>query len=216
MQWEEFVNQERKLEYFKKLAQKINIDRQTKKVFPPKDQIFTAFKLCPLEDIKVVIVGQDPYHEYGQAHGLAFSVQNGVKMPPSLQNIYKEISNEFGYKMSTNGDLSNWAKQGVFLLNSSLTVNEGRAGSHKEYGWQIFTKKVIQHINQNCNGIVFLLWGRHAIEVGKDIDKSKNYVLTSAHPSPLSAYNGFFGNNHFIKANQILEGLGKEPIDWRN
>lgn len=216
MEWKDFVENERKELYFKNLTNKINQDRIRKRVFPPKEEIFSALKLTPLNDIKVVIIGQDPYHEIGQAHGLAFSVKQGVKLPPSLQNIYKEIEQEYGYKMSNNGDLTNWAKQGVLLLNSSLTVNQGEAGSHKGYGWEIFTKKIIETINSELSGVVFLLWGRHAQEIGKNIDRSKHYVLTSVHPSPLSAYNGFFGNNHFKHCNEILKKLGKKEIDWKN
>ena len=216
MEWKEFVDKQREEDYFKSLAQKINQDRKFYRVFPPKEEIFSALKLTPFNDVKVVIIGQDPYHEYGQAHGLAFSVRKGVKLPPSLQNIYKEISDEFGYKMSNSGDLSNWAKQGVLLLNSSLTVNEGVAGSHKDYGWHIFTKKVVEECNKNLTGVVFMLWGRHAQLVGQDIDRTKHLVLTSAHPSPLSAYNGFFGNNHFKLANEYLKKQGKTEINWQN
>jgi uracil-DNA glycosylase len=215
MEWKEFIDGERPQEYFKRLAKLINTDRLTHRVFPPKEDIFNALKLTPFNNIKVVIIGQDPYHEYGQAHGLAFSVKSGTKLPPSLQNIYKEIENEFGYKMSSSGDLSKWAKQGVLLLNTSLTVNEGMANSHKDYGWQIFTKKIVDLCNKELQGIIFLLWGRNAINIGKDIDLTKHYVLSSAHPSPLSAYNGFFGNNHFKKTNEILKSLGKEEIDWK-
>ena len=143
MEWKDFVEGERHQDYFINMAHKINNDRKSHRVFPPKEEIFNALKLTSLDNVKVVIIGQDPYHELGQAHGLAFSVKKGVKMPPSLQNIYKEIENEFGCKMSSNGDLTNWAKQGVLLLNTSLTVNEGLANSHKDYGWQIFTKKVV-------------------------------------------------------------------------
>lgn len=216
MEWKDFVDKQRSEPYFISLAKKINEDRKICRVFPPKDDIFNALKLTPLNEVKVVIIGQDPYHEYGQAHGLAFSVKSGVKLPPSLVNIYKEIEAEFGYKMNFNsGDLTSWAKQGVLLLNSSLTVNEGMAGSHKDYGWQIFTKKVVEVCNTNLKGVIFLLWGRHAKEVGKDIDCNKHFVLSSAHPSPLSAYNGFFGNNHFKRANELLLSQGKTQINWQ-
>lgn len=216
MDWKEFVEGERKKPYFVDMAKKINEDRKRHRVFPPKEEIFNALKLTSLDNVKVVIVGQDPYHELGQAHGLAFSVRKGVKLPPSLQNIYKEIHNEFGYEMSNSGDLTNWAKQGVLLLNTSLTVNEGLANSHKDYGWSIFTKKVIDLCNKELDGVVFLLWGRNAQNVGQDIDTTKHLVLKSAHPSPLSAFNGFFGNNHFKKANEYLVSKGKEPINWQN
>lgn len=216
MEWKEFINNEREKGYFKSLAQKINEDRKNHRVFPPKEEIFNALKLTDFNNVKIVIIGQDPYHEYGQAHGLAFSVRDGVKLPPSLQNIYKEISSEFGYKMSNSGDLTNWAKQGVLLLNTSLTVNEGLANSHKEYGWHIFTKKIVDMINSELSNVVFMLWGRNAQFVGKDIDRSKHLVLQSAHPSPLSAYNGFFGNNHFRLANEYLVKHGKESINWQN
>ncbi len=216
MEWKQFVDGERDKEYFKELAYRINNDRKKHRVFPPKEEIFNALKLTDFNNVKVVIIGQDPYHEYGQAHGLAFSVRKGVKLPPSLQNIYKEISNEYGYEMSDNGDLTNWAKQGVLLLNTSLTVNEGLANSHKEYGWHTFTKKIVDICNKDLNNVVFMLWGRNAQIVGKDIDKTKHLVLQSAHPSPLSAYNGFFGNNHFKLANEYLKKHGKSEINWKN
>lgn len=213
--WKNFIDVERNKDYYVNLKNKVTKDMQRYRVFPPNNEIYNAFKLTPFSEIKVVIIGQDPYHEIGQAHGLAFSVRNGVKLPPSLKNIYKEIESEFGYKMSESGDLSKWAKQGVLLLNSSLTVNEGMPASHKGYGWEIFTSKVVKLINDNLSGVVFLLWGRHAQEYEKCIDAQKHYVLKTTHPSPFSVKYGFEGCGHFKKTNDILLSLNKKPIDWQ-
>ena len=213
--WKTFIDGERCKDYYINLKNKVTFDQQNHRVFPPNNEIYNAFKLTPFNEIKVVIIGQDPYHEIGQAHGLAFSVRSGTKLPPSLKNIYKEIESEFGYKMSECGDLTKWAKQGVLLLNSSLTVNEGMPASHKGYGWEIFTSKVVDLINKELNGIIFLLWGRHAQEYEKFIDTTKHYVLKTTHPSPFSVKYGFEGCGHFKKTNDILTQLGKSPIDWQ-
>ena len=166
------------------------------------------------DDVKVVIIGQDPYHQPHQAHGLCFSVLEGTKLPPSLQNIFKEIEDETGKKPNTNGNLTSWAKQGVLLLNSVLTVRESCPNSHKNKGWELITSKIIKLLSERKDPVIFLLWGANAIQLGKDIDRSRHYVLTCAHPSPLSAYNGFFGCGHFNKTNEILRKLGKKEIEW--
>ena len=183
-------------------------------VFPPMYDIFNSMKLTPFKDIKVVIIGQDPYHERGQAMGLSFSVPKGVEKPPSLVNIFKEISAETGAELPEHGDLTGWAKQGVLLLNSVLTVREHQANSHKGKGWEEFTDGIIKKISDKKNGVVFLLWGANARLKKELIDKNKHLVLESAHPSPLSAYNGFFGCGHFIETNRYLIKHGVLPIDW--
>ena len=177
--------------------------------------MYNAFNLTPLKDVKVIIIGQDPYHEPNQAMGLSFSVPSGVTLPPSLKNIYKEIESETGDKMPSYGDLTGWAKQGVLLLNTVLTVREHLANSHKGKGWEQFTDGVIKKISEQKDGVVFLLWGANARSKKALIDKNKHLILETVHPSPLSAYNGFFGCGHFIKANEYLISIGKEPIDWR-
>lgn len=176
--------------------------------------IFNAFNLCPFDKVKVVILGQDPYHEIGQAHGLAFSVPEGIALPPSLQNIYKEIESDLNIKVEKNGDLTRWAKQGVLLLNSTLTVEQHRAASHQNFGWEIFTDNVINILSKEKEHLVFILWGSFAIKKSSLIDKAKHLVLTSVHPSPLSAYRGFFGNRHFSKTNNYLSANNIEPINW--
>jgi uracil-DNA glycosylase len=193
------------------LAQK----KAGKTVFPAGGEIFSAFAHTPLERVKVVILGQDPYHGPGQAHGLCFSVRPGVPVPPSLQNIFKEISNELGYPIPTHGDLTSWADQGVLLLNSVLSVEAGRAASHQGKGWEQFTDEVIDVVNREREGVVFMLWGSYAQRKGSIIDRQRHCVLTAPHPSPLSAHRGFFGCGHFVKANEYLESRGQEPIDWR-
>lgn len=215
MDWKTFLNEERVKDYYIKLKSSVMEDSKKHNVFPPKNQIYNAFKLTPLNEVKVAIIGQDPYHEKGQAHGLAFSVCDGVKLPPSLKNIYKEIESEYGYKMSDCGNLTKWAKQGVLLLNSSLTVNEGMPASHRGYGWETFTSAVVKLINDNLSNVVFLLWGRHAQEYENMIDKQKHFVLKTTHPSPFSVKYGFEGCGHFKKTNDILRSLGKEEIDWQ-
>lgn len=188
--------------------------RAGKRIFPPGDEIFEAFAHTPLERVKVVILGQDPYHGEGQAHGLCFSVRPGVKVPPSLQNIYKEIHAELGHPIPRHGDLTPWADQGVLLLNSVLSVECGRAGSHQGRGWETFTDRVVDVVNRECEAVVFMLWGSYAQRKGALIDRQRHCVLTAPHPSPLSAHRGFFGCGHFAAANDYLRAQGREPIDW--
>lgn len=212
--WKEALKDEFEKDYFINLTNFIKKEYLSGKVIYPKpSNIFNAFNLCPLDNVKVVIIGQDPYHEPNQAHGLCFSVQKGVNYPPSLVNIYKEIENDLGYKSVTNGDLSYWAEQGILLLNSSLTVKAHYAGSHSGIGWEIFTDSVIKILSYK-EGIVYLLWGSFAQKKAEIIDINKNLVLKSVHPSPLSAHRGFFGNHHFSKTNQYLKSLGKKEIIW--
>ena len=213
--WDEVLADEFEKDYFKELLVKVDEEYSKHKVFPPRNKIFAALTACDIKDVKVVILGQDPYHEEGQAHGMCFSVLPGVEIPPSLKNIYKEIQNELGIEPPNHGCLMGWAKQGVLLLNTTLTVREHQANSHAGYGWQRFTDRIIQEVNKQDKPVVFLLWGRNAMEKEKLIDQSKHLVLTSAHPSPLSAYNGFFGNGHFKKTNDFLKMMGREQIDWR-
>ncbi|MBE7177176.1 MAG: uracil-DNA glycosylase [Mucilaginibacter polytrichastri] len=185
-------------------------------VFPPNADIFRAFEMTPFEQVKVVLLGQDPYHGPGQAHGLSFSVQQGVAVPPSLQNMYKELSKDIpGFTIPKHGNLSHWAEQGVLLLNASLTVRAHTAGSHQKKGWEQFTDTVIHTLSEKRSGLIFLLWGRFAQAKAALIDTQKHFILRAAHPSPLSAHNGFFGSGHFSKANEILEREGKTPIDWQ-
>ncbi|MCQ2291238.1 MAG: uracil-DNA glycosylase [Bacteroidales bacterium] len=200
--------------YFENLTAFVRQEYSRKRVFPPGSQIFAAFNATPFSKVKVVILGQDPYHEPGQAHGLCFSVNEGVPFPPSLQNIFKEINADTGAPIPTNGDLTRWATQGVLLLNSTLTVEEHKAGSHQGRGWEEFTDAVIAHLSENCEHLVFILWGSFAIKKGAKINRMKHLVLTSPHPSPLSAYRGFFGNHHFSQANNYLIQHGKDPIVW--
>lgn len=186
-----------------------------KVIYPPEQEIFQAFSMTPLSQVKVVVLGQDPYHGVGQAHGLCFSVRHGTPLPPSLKNIYREIQSDIGIEPSKQGELTHWAKQGVFLLNSVLTVEAGLAASHKKQGWEDFTDEVIAVLNQQCEHLVFLLWGSYAQKKGKMIDTSRHLVLQAAHPSPLSANRGgWFGCRHFSKTNHYLEANGKTPIDW--
>jgi len=183
-------------------------------VYPPGSRIFAAFDACPWDNVRVVILGQDPYHGPGQANGLCFSVAPGVQMPPSLVNIFKEVSDDTGAPWPADGNLERWARQGVLLLNSTLTVDAGMAGSHRGRGWETFTDAVIARLSAERSGLVFILWGSYAISKGALIDRTRHLVLTSPHPSPLSAYRGFFGNHHFSRANEYLRAQGKEPIVW--
>ncbi len=211
--WKEIIDNERSKDYFVALSRFIAKERQKYTIYPPKEEIFTALKLCEFDKVKVVIIGQDPYHEPNQAHGLAFSVKNN-DLPPSLVNIFKEIEDDLKIKCLNDGNLTRWAKQGVLLLNTTLTVRRGQANSHKDSGWQIFTKTLVEKLSKRQDPIVFLLWGANAIAF-KNIISPWHYVLTAPHPSPLSAYRGFFGCKHFSKTNQILEKLGKQPINWQ-
>lgn len=212
--WKNKLSSEWDKDYFVRLTDFVRQEYKTKQVFPPASKIFAAFDACPFDNVKVVILGQDPYHDVGQANGLCFSVNDGIQMPPSLVNIFKEIHDDIGTPIPTNGDLSRWAQQGVLLLNATLTVEAHRAASHQGRGWEEFTDEVILRIAQDCSGIVFMLWGAYAIKKGAFIDRTRHLVLTSPHPSPLSAYRGFFGNKHFSKANQYLQQQGKSPIIW--
>lgn len=201
--------------YFKELAQRLHAEKAAGvTIYPPGPLIFKAFDLCPLDKVKVVILGQDPYHGPRQAMGLSFSVPDDVSAPPSLRNIFKEIEDEFGFKMSGRPNLEAWARQGVLLLNAVLTVQAGNAASHAGYGWQEFTDAVIRTISERCEGVVFLLWGNYARGKASLIDESRHSVLQAAHPSPL-ARGAFFGCGHFARANRLLEAQGKAPIDWR-
>ena len=211
--WQDFLRHEFNQPYFKKLSSFLHEAYNAKTIYPPKQQVFSAFS-TDLNDIKVVILGQDPYHEPGQAHGLAFSVQDGIRIPPSLVNIYKEIHQELGSPIPKTGKLTKWQEQGVLLLNNVLTVEAHKAGSHRGYGWEDFTKHCVEYLSSTRPHLVFLLWGRDARSKASLIDKKKHLVLESAHPSPLSAHNGFFGCGHFKKCNEKLEEWGLEPIDW--
>lgn len=212
--WFELLKNEFNSKEFKELQTFLNNEYATYKIYPEAKNVFNALNLVKYDDVKVVIIGQDPYHQPHQAHGLCFSVLEGTKLPPSLQNIFKEIEDETGKKPNTNGNLTSWAKQCVLLLNSVLTVRESCPNSHKNKGWELITSKIIKLLSERKDPVIFLLWGANAIQLGKDIDRSRHYVLTCAHPSPLSAYNGFFGCGHFNKTNEILRKLGKKEIEW--
>ena len=213
--WKNALAQELEKPYFESLVRFLHQEKaEGKTIFPPGSQIFRAFDLTPVDKVKVVILGQDPYHGPGQAHGLSFSVPEGVPAPPSLKNIFKEIESDLGVRMSGYPNLENWARQGVLLLNAVLTVRSSEAASHSRIGWQEFTDAVIRHISDNCEGVVFMLWGNCARTKSELIDKSRHMVLEAAHPSPL-ARGAFFGCRHFSKANAYLVSAGREPIDWR-
>ncbi|MCF7815679.1 MAG: uracil-DNA glycosylase [Candidatus Pacebacteria bacterium] len=213
--WKKAFKNEFNKPYFEKLASSVSEAYcGDELVFPPKELIFNALNLCPLDDLKVVILGQDPYHGAHQAHGLCFSVQEGTKVPPSLQNIYKELQNDLGIPIRTIGDLSSWARQGALLLNATLTVLNGKPGSHQGLGWEQFTNAVIKKISDEKKHIVFLLWGKYAQDKEKFINAQKHLILTAPHPSPFSAYTGFFGCKHFSKANEYLKKHGRQPIEW--
>ena len=214
--WKELLDSEFNSEYFKNLIAFVKEDYSKTTCYPKGSKIFSAFDLCPINNLKVVIIGQDPYHGIGQANGLCFSVNKGIPHPPSLVNIFKEIEVDLGHKFkNNNGDLSKWAEQGVMLINSTLTVRHNIAGSHQNKGWEIFTDKVIEVISNETNNTVFLLWGSFAKQKKKLIDIEKHKVLESGHPSPLSANRGYwFGNKHFSKCNEYLDSIGKSKIDW--
>ena len=215
MTWEDVINLEKEKDYYQKLKEEIDKRYQNSRVFPEKQNIFKAFSLTKLENLKVVILGQDPYHGFGQAQGLAFSTPSNIKNPPSMMNILKEINDDLGKKsICEDGDLTLWAKQGVMLLNTILTVEEGLPKSHHNLGWEVFTDNIIKYISDNKENIIFILWGSPAISQTKLINKSKHHILTAPHPSPLSSYRGFFGCKHFSKTNEILTNLKKEPINW--
>jgi len=211
--WKKILKTEFEKAYWKSLAKNVRGQYLKTAVYPPAKNIFRAFDLCPLDKVKVVIIGQDPYHGFSQANGLSFSVNDGIVLPPSLQNIYKEIHDDLGITPSSSGDLSRWASQGVLMLNSVLTVLANKPASHAGLGWEQFTDAVIKSLNENRSSIVYMLWGKYAQAKGEVIDRDKNLVLTSAHPSPYSAVN-FFGNHHFSECNKYLEEHGMTPIDW--
>lgn len=212
--WHKALAEQCEMPYFKTLTDFVRAQYATTTVYPPASKIFAAFDACPFDKVKVVILGQDPYHGPGQANGLCFSVNPGVPYPPSLINIFKEVSSDTGAAAPSDGDLSRWARQGVFMLNSVLTVEQGRAASHASRGWETLTDAAIAALSANREHLVFLLWGSYAINKGKLIDRSKHLVLTSVHPSPLSAHRGFFGNRHFSRANEYLQAHGITPIQW--
>ena len=212
--WRERLQSEFDAPYFAQLTDFVRHEYATTRVYPPGSQMFAAFDACPFDKVKVVILGQDPYHEPGQAHGLCFSVNDGVPFPPSLQNIFKEIHDDIGTPVPMSGDLTRWANQGVLLLNATLTVRAHQAGSHQNKGWEQFTDAVIHRLAQERENLVFILWGAYAQRKGEFIDRSRHLVLQSPHPSPLSAHSGFFVNRHFSRTNEYLTAHGIEPILW--
>lgn len=215
MTWNDFFKEEEQKDYYKNLIKQVDEAYLKTTVFPVKEKIFNAFDLTPISNLKVVLLGQDPYHGFGQAQGLAFSTPKEIKNPPSMKNIIKEIEDDLQRESFCNdGDLTPWAKDGVLLINAILTVEEAKAKSHHKMGWEIFTDNLIKFISLNCKDIVFILWGGSAIKKEKIIDKSKHHILSGVHPSPLSSYRGFFGCKHFSKTNEILNSLGKKEINW--
>ncbi|MFC3203122.1 uracil-DNA glycosylase [Alteromonas oceani] len=215
--WQDALGPQKEAEYFTRLMARVESEREAGKViYPPQQDVFNALKYTPLESVKVVILGQDPYHGPDQAHGLCFSVLPGVKTPPSLVNIYKELAADIdGFVIPKHGTLTSWAEQGVLLLNTVLTVEQGKAHSHAKWGWETFTDAVIDAVNRHQQGVVFLLWGSHAQKKGMHIDTSKHHVLSAPHPSPLSAHRGFLGCKHFSQTNQLLSSQNKSPINWQ-
>lgn len=213
--WDEVLKEEFEKDYFNKLLQFVEKEYQTKEIYPKKNEIFNAFRYTTYKDVKVVILGQDPYHGIGQAQGLSFSVRNEVGRPPSLQNIFKELESDIGIKVSSNNSLIPWTKEGVLLLNAVLTVEKDKAASHKDQGWEIFTDNVIKKINEKNTPVVFILWGAYARSKKSFITNPIHYIVESPHPSPFSAYNGFFGSRPFSKTNQFLESKGLKPISWQ-
>ena len=213
--WNEILAEEMQKDYYQELQAFVQKRRAEVRVFPEEKNVFTALELTPFESVKVVILGQDPYHGFGQAHGLSFSVQKGTPLPPSLKNIYKELQEDIGGELPTEGDLSHWAKQGVLLLNTVLTVEEGNANSHKGMGWEILTNRLIESLNELNHPVIFLLWGKPAQDKEKLITNPNHVLLKAPHPSPLSAYRGFFGSKPFSKVNDILIQQGQTPICWK-
>ena len=212
--WKPVLTEEFGKSYFSELTSIVRNEYKTHTIHPPAKLIFNAFDQCPFNQLKVVILGQDPYHGPGQAHGLCFSVNDGIDFPPSLRNIFKELNNDLGNEIPASGNLTGWANQGVLLLNATLTVRANHAGSHQNKGWELFTDAVINKINEQKQHVIFILWGNYAISKAKFIDQNKHLVLSSVHPSPLSASRGFFGNHHFSKANEFLKLYNLEPIQW--
>lgn len=212
--WKDQLKDEFEKDYFVKLTDFVRVEYKTKQIFPPARLIFNAFEHTPFDKVKVVILGQDPYHNDGQAHGLSFSVPDGIPAPPSLVNIFKEINRDLGIPVPRSGNLTRWANQGVLLLNATLTVQAHMAGSHQKKGWEAFTDAAIHQLAEKRENLVFILWGAYAQKKASFIDPNKHLVLRSVHPSPLSAYNGFFGNSHFSTANRYLQSKGIVPIEW--
>ena len=213
--WDEILADEFKKEYYLKLREFLKQEYTANTIYPPMNDIFNSLRYADYDNIKAVIIGQDPYHEPNQAHGLAFSVKKGCPIPPSLKNIYAELNADLGIPPCPHGELTSWAKQGVLLLNNALTVRRGQANSHRGKGWEILTDRIIQCVNEKPEPVVYLLWGSNAREKTKIINNPNHLILTAAHPSPLSAYNGFFGCRHFSKANEFLKSKGVEPIEWQ-
>ena len=213
--WKQVLNNEFEKDYFIKLTEFVKNEYATKTIYPPKSQIFSAFDYTSFDDVKVVIIGQDPYHGENQANGLSFSVGDGVKIPPSLRNIYKELKTDLGIIESTSGNLEAWAKQGVLLLNATLTVEAANAGSHQNKGWEDFTDAVIKLLSEEKENLVFVLWGSYAQKKGKKINREKHFVIESAHPSPLSVYRGFWDSKPFSKTNEYLKSKNVQEIDWK-
>ena len=212
--WKNILQSEFEKESFVKLSEFVKSEYETQQCFPKEEDIFAAFNHCSFDDVKIVIIGQDPYHGNGQANGLCFSVSDGIRKPPSLVNIFKEINDDIGTSIPESGNLERWAKQGILLLNATLTVRANQAGSHQKKGWETFTDAIIKKISEKKEGIVFILWGAYAQKKGSVIEEDKHCVFKSAHPSPFSAYNGFFGNKHFSKTNHYLNKIGRTPIEW--
>lgn len=212
--WKKALNEEFEKPYFKQLVEFVKSEYQTQMVYPPGNRIFSAFDFTPFDDVKVVIIGQDPYHGANQANGLSFSVADGVRHPPSLQNIFKELNADLGIPIPQSGNLERWAKQGVLMLNATLTVRGSQAGSHQNKGWELFTDAIIKKLSDEREDLVFVLWGAYAQKKGSVIDASKHHIIKSAHPSPFSAYNGFFDSKPFSKTNEFLIQKNKEKINW--
>ena len=212
--WKNVLSQEFNQPYFESLVNFVKNEYKSKTIFPPASKIFAAFDYTPFHKVKVVILGQDPYHGPGQANGLSFSVNDGIRFPPSLQNIYKELEDDLGISIPVSGDLSRWASQGVLMLNATLTVEASKAGSHQKKGWETFTDAVIKELAEKRENLVFILWGSYAQKKGKTIDRSKHFVIETAHPSPLSVYRGFWGSKPFSKTNEYLQSKNITPIQW--
>ncbi|MFV7785099.1 uracil-DNA glycosylase [Shewanella marisflavi] len=216
-QWQDFITEEAQQDYFRRLQDFVQAERDAgKAIYPAKEQVFSAFELTPLDKVRVVLIGQDPYHGEGQAHGLCFSVQSGVKVPPSLMNMYKELASDIhGFTVPDHGYLAKWAEQGILMLNTVLTVEQGKAHSHAKMGWETFTDNALRLLNAQNRPIIFVLWGGHAMKKSKLIKAAQHHLVTGPHPSPLSAYRGFFGCKHFSKINALLKDLGQTPIEWQ-
>lgn len=213
--WNELFTEEEGKEYYRNLMKFLDEEYKNKTVYPPREDLFTCFHACPYEEVKVVILGQDPYHQPNQAHGLCFSVRKGVKLPPSLKNIYKELKSDLDIDMPSHGYLMDWAKQGVFMMNAVMSVEAGKAGSHRKKGWETFTDTVIEKLNEHEQGIVFILWGNWAQNKAALITNPQHKILCAPHPSPLSAYHGFFGCKVFSKTNALLKEMGRDEIQWK-